>query len=241
MPLRNEDKDWIHAEIKLAIDTVRPHGWKKLAHWLREWGIIGTNITIIFALLAMTLTAAYYAFSRVSKEATFEANTATRLDTIEATLKLIPGQIAAAKYSSVPLQELKKHRDELKEIKDNLATANRSTLGFWPVSFQIINLLSEATSSPAIQKSNIVDNISGPPNSYLFENVDVVLKNLIAGATFRNAIVRFDPSARLVNDTFINCVFIFPVSMTEPPKPLQDIAGRLLMASDLSKVSIGSS
>jgi hypothetical protein len=29
--------------------------------------------------------------------------------------------------------------------------------------------------------------------------------------------------------------------MTEPPKPLQDIAGRLLMASDLSKVSIGSS
>ena len=67
----------------------------------------------------------------------------------------------------------------------------------------------------------------------------VVLKNLVQGVTFINSIVRFDPSVRLVNDTFINCVFILP-AQEAPPKIFQEI-GKTLLASDLAHVTISAS
>ena len=71
------------------------------------------------------------------------------------------------------------------------------------------------------------------------ENRRVVLKNLIQGMVFKNSVVRFEPSVRLVNDVFINCVFILPTA-ENPPKALQEI-GKTLLASDLVNVTLNAS
>ena len=164
-----------------------------------------------------------------------------RLGRIEGILGVIQAQIAAQKYSTLPRTELRNHREELKGIKDNLAAAKKDTPGFWPASFQIITLLSQATSDVGVpQKETILSDVSGPPNSFLIENTNVLLKNLVAGATIKNSIVRFDASVRLANDTFINCVFIFPVYLQNPSEPLRKVAETLL-ASDLANATIKAS
>jgi len=56
---------------------------------------------------------------------------------------------------------------------------------------------------------------------------------------FRNSIIRFDRSVRLVNDVFINCIFILPTE-ENPPKVLQEI-GKTLLTSDLSNVTLNAS
>jgi hypothetical protein len=86
-----------------------------------------------------------------------------------------------------------------------------------------------------------LDNVgSNPPGGFgPIKNGRVVLRNLVQGITFENSIVRFDPSVRLVNVTFINCAFIFP-AVQEPSRPLQEI-GQTLLASDLSRVTVNAS
>jgi len=71
----------------------------------------------------------------------------------------------------------------------------------------------------------------------IINNQNVLLKNTIEGITFSNSVVHFDPSVRLINVGFTNCVFIFPPDAS-PPKPLQQI-GEALLASDLLHVKIG--
>jgi hypothetical protein len=193
------------------------------------------------ALLALAGGGWNYAFSRVEKEARFETSTIDRLDRIDAALKLIPVQIAAAKYSSVPPQELKAHRDELMAVKTSVATADKNAPSYWQVSFQVINLLSMAVSyihNPKATESTM-DNISGVQ---IRKNGDVVvLKHEISDSVFEDSVIRFDPSVRLHNVTIKNCVCIFPVTGPNPAKPLQDIGNALLMASDISEVSISTS
>jgi len=160
---------------------------------------------------------------------------------ITGTLRVLQAQVAAAKYTSVPPDELRKHRVELMGVMKALRGVNRDTPGYWPASFQTITLSLMATvPSPMITKENVFDNVSGPPGSILVENSNVVLKNVVAGVIFRNSIVRFDASARLANDTFENCVLIFPVLET-PPKPLQEVGNEVLAAQDLSNFTIGKS
>jgi hypothetical protein len=241
MALRNDDRDWIHAEIQSAVDLLRPHGWRKAVFVLRELGPLTATVAIIVALVGITLGAVYQSTAHVKEETTFRTNTMDRLGTIEGTLKLLQAQIAVAKYSSAPPQELKKHHDELASVRATLASAPKSEPDFWPVTFQVINLLSQATSNPTVQneqKESVMDTVvSNPPGGMTpVMNSRVVLKNLVAGVTFINSIVRFDPSVRLANDTFINCIFVFPTE-ANPPKNLQEIGSELL-AADLSHATV---
>jgi hypothetical protein len=71
------------------------------------------------------------------------------------------------------------------------------------------------------------------------ENQRVVLKNHIEGLVYKNSIIRFESNVELVNDVFINCVFILP-AQENPPKPLQEI-GKTLLASDLARVTLNAS
>jgi hypothetical protein len=155
---------------------------------------------------------------------------------IKGIVSVLEAQLAAQKYSSSEPTELKMHRDELKEIKTSLAGAKRDTPNFWPVSFQIIELLSKATAeirNPG--KESVVDNVSGPGIEFGKGQV-MLLKNRIANLTFHDSVIRFDPTVKLTNVTFIDCVFIFPLTQN-PPKPLQEI-GNALLASDLSHAVI---
>jgi hypothetical protein len=80
--------------------------------------------------------------------------------------------------------------------------------------------------------------ISGGAPS-IMNSQNVLLKNTIEGINFSNSVVHFDPSVRLINVGFANCVFIFPADAS-PPKPLRQI-GEALLASDLSHVTISAS
>jgi hypothetical protein len=156
-------------------------------------------------------------------------------------IAIMRAQFAATKYSAVPPQEMKQHRTELTEIKDNLAAVKRDTPGFWPASFQVINLLSRAT-SPVQPKYPLLDlsDIHGaggeifkyPPGSVL------KLHKIIENVILRDAIVYLDSNVVLHNVTFIDCTLVLPEVQQSPPRPLQQIGDQLLTTSDLSHITL---
>jgi hypothetical protein len=162
---------------------------------------------------------------------------------VKALVNVLQAQIAAGKYSVVPEKDLKSHRDELNSVKSKLVTVPNNTPGYWPVAFQIISLVSKATSGAselADTRETTIDNVlSNPGGIGPFRHGRYVLKNKVGGLTFINSIIRFDPSVLLANDIFINCVFILPAEEA-PPKVFQEI-GKTLLASDLSNVTINAS
>jgi hypothetical protein len=166
---------------------------------------------------------------------------------LQSQMNTLQAQVATQKYSTIAPKELKTHSEELSRLRSALIQIPATTATvpqYWPTVFQLINLNSKAITDLekiAGKGEGSLDNVgSNPPGGMSpIENGRVVLKNLIQGMTFKNCIVRFDPSVRLVNDIFINCVFIFP-SSENPPKPLQEI-GKTLLASDLSNVTLNAS
>jgi hypothetical protein len=129
-------------------------------------------------------------------------------------------------------------------MKTKLAVVNEDTPGFWPASSQMIQLLSKAMSNiSSTPTANIViDKMDGSdPDLQSFRANNVLLKNRVAGVTFINSIVTFDPSVSLAHDRFINCVFAFPSvgQFQKPPESLRKVI-KLLLASDLANVTVKS-
>ena len=110
-------------------------------------------------------------------------------------------------------------------------------------SFQMIQLLSKAMSNISSTPTNIViDKMDGSdPDLQSFRASNVLLKNRVAGVTFINSIITFDPSVSLAHDRFINCVFTFPSvgQFQKPPESLRKVI-KLLLASDLANVTVKS-
>lgn len=232
MALRNDEKQWVQDAINTAIDKIKPHGWRKLVVVLRELGPLSASIALVLTLVTITLGALYQSFSHVREETEFRTHTGDRLVSIEGTLKVMQAQIAATRYSALPRGDLRNHRDELQTVAKSLATAPRNTPNFWPTSFQMITLLSQSISDiePTSTKEVVFEDSSGPVD--IAPGAHVFLKGLITHMVFKNEFIRFDPSVRLSNVTFYNCVFIFPAVQT-PSKPLEEIAN-VLLTGDLN-------
>jgi hypothetical protein len=249
MALRKEDKTWVADEIQAAIrEHLDPHGWKKFQRFLPVVSVIG----IFIALLALAGAGWNYAFSRVGTEARFQTHTTDAIDhieeklvSIEGTLTLLQAQIVSQKYSAVRPKELKTHVEELKQVKTALARLPTTSPGYWPTAFQVIQLASQSNFADfdkiAVQGESSYNNVSSkPPGGFgVTTGRRAFLKNHVEGLIFKDSIIRFDPSVELVNDVFINCVFLLPVQ-ENPPKPLQQI-GKTLLASDLAKVTLDAS
>jgi hypothetical protein len=86
--------------INARLDSLSPHGWRKCLFLLREWGILGTNITVIIALLALAGTQFYQANTRIEKQATFEANATNTLKQIDEHLKTLDVTIAVRRIEN---------------------------------------------------------------------------------------------------------------------------------------------
>jgi hypothetical protein len=94
MKLRDDDKDWLKKEVSVqvsaaleeVVNSLRPHGWKKVTHWLREWGLAGTAMTVPVALLALCVTLAIFAASDIKENTQFRTYTEDRLKAIESFL-----------------------------------------------------------------------------------------------------------------------------------------------------------
>jgi hypothetical protein len=203
-------------------------------------------------MIAATVAISLFIANDLSRDAEFRGSTDQRLKTIEQTLIRIEGkqnisqaQIVVQKFSALPRTELKQHHDELANTKATLASVPRDMDNFWPTAFQVIELLSQSTFADfdkiAVKPESEIDDVtSRPPGQMgIFENKKFVLKEHVEGLIFRNSIIRFDPSVVLVNDVFINCVFLLP-TQNNPSGPLQEI-GRTLLSSDLSNVTLNAS
>jgi len=90
MPLRKQQQEFIRDEVTSqlseAVDSFRPHGWRRVTFFLREWGIAGAVLTVIVALLGITLAALYQSFSHVKEEAEFRTNTKNSFEKLEGKL-----------------------------------------------------------------------------------------------------------------------------------------------------------
>jgi hypothetical protein len=221
---------------------------KTLTEWME---IIGVSLTMLSAACAVGL---YLGSLMVDKHIQSAIKpiqddvqqTKGDLREIKGMLIVLKSQIAVVKYSSIPSQELKKHHDELASIKTTLASAKQDAPNYWQISFQIITLLSQAQATSVLEAASkkplkILDNVAPPggpgtPILMTVTNDNVLLKNLVANEAFIGSVIHLDPSVRLVNDVFQNCVFIFP-SEENPPKNLQQIGSELL-AADLSNVTV---
>jgi hypothetical protein len=130
------------------------------------------------------------------------------------------------------------HQEELRDIKDELAGAHQDTPDFWQASFQVLNLLSKAKFPGVVMVGGGIV-LRGTDHQYFDRVGPVLLQGLTSDSTFSNTVIEFDSTTKLRNVTFTNCIFVFP-SVSNPPKPLQEI-GNALLASDLSRLTITTS
>ncbi len=87
----------IPSHVAQAIESIRPHGWKKAAYLLREWGVLGTTATVIVSLLGITLATLYQSFAHVREETQFRTHTDDRLEAIEKQMVSLVASVALLK------------------------------------------------------------------------------------------------------------------------------------------------
>ena len=101
MKLRDADKTWlkdeISSQIKEAIaaltDALHPHGARRIALWLREWGLVATAVVVPLTLLGLLITVSIFAASGITKSAEFRTHTDDRLGDIEKDIRTIKDAI----------------------------------------------------------------------------------------------------------------------------------------------------
>lgn len=111
MALRNEDKIWIKETIqdavRNAIAPLRPSGWRKFVVWAREWGILGTIVTVIVAMIGITTGALYQSFSHIKEESAFRTHTNDTLDAQDKRLSKIEADLLELRAAQSPAEVLK--------------------------------------------------------------------------------------------------------------------------------------
>ena len=85
--LSDADKEWLSGELNQHAERVkeslRPKGWQKFTHALRDWGAVGAAITGAIALLGIAITAVFFAVSEIGKNSEFRGTTVEHLKTID--------------------------------------------------------------------------------------------------------------------------------------------------------------
>ena len=105
------------------------------------------------------------------------------------------------KLAGAPQAELRDSRGEISAVRASLANARNEVPGFWRSSFEIITLLSKASSTQVdfaklirarpVVFDDVTFNGVGPISAVMGSNV--ILKNHVQGMIFRNSVIRFDP------------------------------------------------
>jgi len=98
----------ISAAIDSLKESLRPHGWRKTGHLIREIGTPITFVTAFLAMAAITIGALVQSFTHVKEETTFRTQTADRLTQIESSLlALRTSQVIANPGSEKSIKEAK--------------------------------------------------------------------------------------------------------------------------------------
>jgi len=236
---------------QLDVSIEKPSRSARISRWLRR----NRSVASVTALLILggIATGSYFAGLKIYKAAGVKLDSrvntaidpvsrqiqATQADTkrIEGMLIVLQSKVLIQQLAALPQLQLREHREELREARKFLATANPETPGFWPATFQLITLLSRASSAVEVEKPKeiLISDISGVPFAGEFGE-RLVLAGQIRNTVFTDAVVRLDPEVHLENVTFIDCIIIFP-DAPKPAKSLQQIASEFL-SSDLMRTTI---
>jgi hypothetical protein len=164
LAIRKEDWAAINKAIEDAVASVRPSGWKKALHLLREWSVLGVVATIIIALIGLAASQFYQAIARVEKETKFETQTESALIDLRKDIAELKAQLtnqslathAASSLnvfkstlpqlrSSVVLAQEQKLRPPVQVIDDlasKLAATDPGSPDYWPAAAAVINFRS---------------------------------------------------------------------------------------------------
>jgi hypothetical protein len=259
MRLRQEDKEWLEKEVasaaRLAVeaeaDKFKPHGWRRFTSVLRELGITTSYVTIVVSLLALTGAAWYFAFTRVSKEATFETNTENDLKQLTKAVNGLQAQASVEPVSSAirfaKATAAKLNPDELKKLSAQLATAEDQypqAPEVWKTTAEFINYKSDTLTPGAAsiyQELHGLDcrsaggGMSVENGTVTFTNCRLSLDHLTPSTGLRiffiHCIVEYDGGELPPDPLFFrDCLFRFQVSGVPPVRGEQ--AMRLLAQSD---------
>jgi hypothetical protein len=176
-------------------------------------------------------------FEPAKNELQFAESNTRRL---EEKLVILQCKVLTQQIAAIPASQLRDHRDELRDARTQLATIDAETPGFWPTTFQLITLLSRATSAVETEKPKeiVISNVSDFPFAGELGQ-RIVLAGEIKNTVFNDAVVRLDPEVRLQNVTFNDCVIIFP-DTPKPSSSLREIAAQLLSSNLLHATIRGS-
>jgi hypothetical protein len=238
----------------LDVSIERPSRSARLSRWLRK----NRGLTSFTALVFLIGIAAgsYLLGLKINKLADLKIDThiASAIEPakkelqsaesntrrLEEKLVILQCKVLAQQIAAIPVSQLREHRDELRDARTQLAAVDADAPGFWPTTFQLITLLSRATSAVEIEKPKeiVISNVSDFPFAgELGERI--VLVGEIKNTVFNDAVVRLDPEVHLQNVTFNDCVIIFP-DTPKPSSSLRQIAAQLLSSNLLHATIRGS-
>ena len=249
MPLNRDDKQWIQSKIHDEIELrqsqeTKNTGWRRLAYWLKEWSLVGTCITVIFALITICVTLGIFAVSGIKENATFRGRTENRPDHIEAVLlelrasqspravlndltKLNDKQLASAlpalrKVTEQPIAKVSPSPEVLHEVTSKLRRVNENTPDYWATVLQFIQFASSGVASNAPPP--------GSPTGVTLNNADGIAIGphsvvVLAGGEISN--IRFEDSriiftrnpVQMRNLLFVGCKS--PLKAAGPTGPVR--------------------
>jgi hypothetical protein len=236
---------------QLDVSIEKPSRSARVSLWLRKNRSLPSLTTLVF--LIGIAAGSYFLGTRIYKLATVKVDThiaaafepakkelqsaESNSRRLEGMLVILQCKVLAQQIGALPVNQLREHREELREARTQLAAVDADTPGFWPTTFQLITLLSRATSAVEIEKPKeiVVSNVSNVPFAGEL-GARVVLVGQIKNIVFNDAVVRLDPEVHLENVTFNGCVIIFP-NTTKPSNALREIATQLL-SSNLPRATI---
>src|ERR1700722_4110991 len=91
MSFSEDNQKWIRDQIQ---EAVLPNGFKKVAHWLRYWGLLAVVITAFLALIGIAVTLGIFTTNKISQEGVFRGTTGKSLEDIEKRLTSIETSLA---------------------------------------------------------------------------------------------------------------------------------------------------
>lgn len=118
MAFSEDNQDWIRLQIEEAI---RPNGFKKVANWLRYWGLLGIAITAFLTLIGLVVTLGIFTTNKISQEAEFRGKTEKTLETIDKRLTSIEGSLV-----NIQLKQLSATGPQASKDAENILRLARS-------------------------------------------------------------------------------------------------------------------
>jgi hypothetical protein len=237
--LRDEDKQWfseeigrqIKAAISATIDSLKPHGWRRVLHIAQQLAPLGLTITLVISIViglgAWVIALSGQARTREAdetkkavEEAKFEQKTSDRLDSIEQSLRELRASQVPAKVlteiSKLDTPRLAKSLPALQTISEQpIGRVKPSPTILKDVVYKLRNVDQSADDYwPALLKflqfasAGLSPEVSTPRHRFN-------ISQLTASGDIVDSTITLSDGVRLKDVRFINCRVIFTANPVE--------------------------